>query len=84
MSLFQSREWWSVKLGEQEEFSEHSMAIGNVDNDPGGGIKIVTGGLKGILRVHYPRQPNFRIEDLLLEQDLGAPILQVAIGQFIP
>lgn len=60
------------------------MVAGNVDNDPEEGNKLVTGSLQGMLRVHYPRQSSFRIEDLLLEQDLGTPILQLAIGRFIP
>lgn len=47
-------------------------------------MKVVTGSLQGILRVHHPAEAGFRIEDLLLEQDLGAPILQVSIGRFIP
>lgn len=85
MSLFRAREWWSAKLGEQEEFDRGSMALGNVDNDSDNTqVKIVTGSFQGMLRVHHPQQPYFRIEDLLLEQDLGAPILQVTVGRLIP
>lgn len=85
MSLFRAREWWSTKVGEREEFDKGSMALGNVDNDPDENqMKVVTGSLQGMLRVHHPRQPYFGIEDLLLEQDLGSPILQVAVGSFIP
>jgi hypothetical protein len=36
MSLFQVREWWMTKVGENEEFDMGSMAIGNLDNDPSG------------------------------------------------
>lgn len=60
------------------------MAVGNVDNDISGSVKVVTGSLQGVLRVHHPAKADFRIEDLLLEQDLGAPILQVSVGRFIP
>ncbi|CAM9513060.1 unnamed protein product, partial [Hapterophycus canaliculatus] len=84
MSLFRAREWWSTKLGEGEEFDRGSMALGNVDNDSSGGRKIVTGSFQGVLRVHNPVNAGFHIEDLLLEQDLGAPILQVSVGRFIP
>eukprot|EP00903_Cladosiphon_okamuranus_P007654 g7422.t1 len=84
MSLFRAREWWSTKLGEGEEFDRGSMAVGNVDNDTSGSVKVVTGSLQGMLRVHHPVKADFRIEDLFLEQDLGAPILQVSIGRFIP
>ncbi|CAM9678200.1 unnamed protein product [Ectocarpus sp. 8 AP-2014] len=84
MSLFRAREWWSTKLGEGEEFDKGSMALGNVDNDSMGGVKVVTGSFQGVLRVHHPVQADFRIEDLLLEQDLGTPIIQVSVGRFIP
>ncbi|CAN0492758.1 unnamed protein product [Scytosiphon promiscuus] len=84
MSLFRAREWWSTKLGESEEFDRGSMALGNVDNDPDGGVKIVTGSFQGVLRAHHPAKAGFHVEDLLLEEDLGAPILQVSIGRFIP
>lgn len=84
MSLFRAREWWSTKIGDGEEFDCRSMAVGNIINETRGGMKVVTGSLQGILRVHHPAEAGFRIEDLLLEQDLGAPILQVSIGRFIP
>lgn len=84
MSLFRAREWWSTKVGENEEFDRSSMVLGNVDNNSDESIKIVTGSFQGMLRVHHPAQANYRIEDLLLEHDLGAPILQVSIGRFIP
>lgn len=60
------------------------MTLGNVDNDLDGSVKVVTGSFQGVLRVHHPVKADFRIEDLLLEQDLGAPILQVSVGRFIP
>lgn len=84
MSLFRAREWWSAKLGDDEEFDRGSMALGNVDNNADGSVKVVTGSLQGMLRVHHPVKADFRIEDLLLEEDLGAPILQVSIGRYIP
>lgn len=84
MSLFRAREWWSTKLGEGEEFDRGSMAVGNIDNELSGSLKVVTGSFQGMLRIHHPVKADFRIEDLLLEQDLGAPILQVSVGRFIP
>lgn len=84
MSLFRAREWWWTKLGHCEEFDRGSMSLGNVDNDTDGSVKIITGSFQGVLRVHHPVKAGFRIEDLLLEQDLGAPILQVSVGRFIP
>lgn len=43
---------------------------------------IVTGSLQGILRIYRPRQQDFCIEDLLLEAQLQAPILQLELGSF--
>ena len=34
MSLFQAREWWSVRNGSEEEFDKGCICIGNVDADP--------------------------------------------------
>jgi hypothetical protein len=47
-------------------------------------VKIVTGSLNGVLRVYCPMQSDFRIEHLLLEENLRRPILQLALGYFIP
>ena len=58
------------------------MAVGNVDNEPGGSMKIVVGSFAGILRIFKPSQKDYRAEDLKLEQSLGAPILQVEMGIF--
>jgi Bardet-Biedl syndrome 9 protein len=60
------------------------MCVGNVDNDQSGAVKIVVGSYNGMLRVFQPRQKEYNVQDLLLEQSLGEPILQVAIGRFAP
>lgn len=39
--------------------------------------KIVVGSFEGILRILSPQARPFRTEDVLIEKDLGAPILQV-------
>jgi len=46
--------------------------------------KIITGSFQGILRIFYPRQAAFRIEDLMLEKRLDYPIIQLTMGRFIP
>lgn len=33
MSLFQVREWWSVKGESGEEYTHGALVVGNVDND---------------------------------------------------
>ncbi|CEG45305.1 bardet-biedl syndrome parathyroid hormone-responsive b1 [Plasmopara halstedii] len=84
MSLFQVREWWRVKGEEDEEYTFGGLVLGNVDNDPSGHVKIVTGSLNGMLRMYCPTERDFRIEHLLLEENLRRPILQLALGSFIP
>lgn len=46
--------------------------------------KIVTGSYHGMLRIYFPHQREYKIEDLMLEQDLGHPILQIECGKFLP
>ncbi|RLN50612.1 hypothetical protein BBJ29_002636 [Phytophthora kernoviae] len=84
MSLFQVREWWTAKGEQDEEYTPGALVVGNVDNDASGHVKIVTGSLNGVLRVYCPTQSDFRIEHLLLEENLQRPILQLELGYFIP
>ncbi|KAF1792278.1 PTHB1, N-terminal domain [Phytophthora cactorum] len=84
MSLFQVREWWAAKGEHDEEYTPGALVVGNVDNDASGHVKIVTGSLNGVLRVYCPTQSEFRIEHLLLEENIRRPILQLALGYFIP
>jgi Bardet-Biedl syndrome 9 protein len=86
MSVFKAREWWSTQCGDTglEEIGNGCMAVGNLDNDmsDGGSAKIAVGSFSGILRIYKPSQREFRPDDLKLEQQLGAPILQLEIGLF--
>ena len=66
----------------QQEFDRGCMCVGNVSNDRSGDVQIVVGSYSGMLRVFQPRQRDYNVQDLLLEQSLGAPILHVAIGRF--
>jgi Bardet-Biedl syndrome 9 protein len=86
MSLFQAREWWGTRAGEQEEFDKGCLCLGNVDNDASGDDKVVVGSFQGMLRVYYPKQPDFSVQDLILEEDLSShgPILQLLVGRFVP
>lgn len=59
------------------------MCIGNVDNGPEGKCKIVTGSMQGTIRIFYPKQKDYQIEDSILEKSLDDPILQLEIGHFI-
>jgi Bardet-Biedl syndrome 9 protein len=81
-SLFKAREWWQTNCGVDEEFDKGCMCTGNVDNDRSGKAKIVAGSYSGMLRIFFPRANDYNVQDQLLEQSLGEPILQVAIGRF--
>ncbi len=87
MSLFQAREWWSVTSGNgEEEYTYGAMAVGNLDNDPArpAANKIAVGSLHGVLRIYDPSQAEFKIDHLLMEEQLEHPILQLEIGRFVP
>jgi len=82
MSLFQAREWWSVKPDGDEETHQGNMCVANIDNAADGADKLITGSFQGLLRIYYPRQAGFRVTDLMLEQNLEEPILQLDAGRF--
>lgn len=46
-------------------------------------VKIITGSLQGVLRVHLPHRQDCKVEDILLEQELEAAILQLEAGRFL-
>mmetsp|Transcript_49656 Transcript_49656/g.142028 ORF Transcript_49656/g.142028 Transcript_49656/m.142028 type:complete len:870 (+) Transcript_49656:124-2733(+) len=83
MSLFQAREWWSTQAGQDEEFDAGCLCVANIDNEPGGTNKIITGSFQGMLRMYCPKQKEYKIEDLILEKNMEAPILQIAAGRFV-
>jgi hypothetical protein len=45
-------------------------------------VKLVTGSLQGVLRIYQATQKDFKLEDLLIESDVGHPILQLQAGRF--
>ena len=40
--------------------------------------------MQGVLRIYYPTKPEYRVEDLLFEDYLKQPILQILSGRFVP
>ena len=82
MSVFKAREWWGTRTGDGEETDGAQMAVGNVDNASDGVNKVVIGSYKGVLRIYRPSAKDYRPSDLMLEVELGAPILAVDIGLF--
>jgi len=83
MSLFNTREWWVSTLTTDEEYDEGCLCVANIDNDSNGLPKIITGSLQGVLRIFFPRQRDYQLNDLMLEEELGDPILQVEAGRFL-
>ncbi|GLI70845.1 hypothetical protein VaNZ11_015856, partial [Volvox africanus] len=83
MSLFKARDWWQTQCGHGEEFDMYCLLVANIDNDPTGQVKIMTGSFSGFLRVYLPRDRGYKAEDLLLETELeGGPVLALAAGRF--
>lgn len=64
-------------MGNGEEFHTNSVCLGNVDNAPNQQDKIIVGSFEGRLRVFTPQPRPFKSEDVLLDKDLGMPILQL-------
>jgi hypothetical protein len=45
--------------------------------------KIVVGSLQGVLRIYQPGGNGFKVEDLVHEEQLGGPILQLQLGKLM-
>jgi len=82
MSLFQAREWWSHKPDQTEECQDGCLCVANIDNDPKGVEKIITGTFQGFLRIYTPRQQGYKVDDLM-EFQLDEPVLQIEAGRFV-
>ena len=65
------------------KFDNGCFVVGNIDNANPPSNKIAVGSLQGMLRIYHPSRAEFRVEDLLLEESLNAPILQLQLGQFL-
>jgi Bardet-Biedl syndrome 9 protein len=46
--------------------------------------KIITGSFSGIIRIFKPHRSKYQAIDLLLEQQVDGPVIQIEIGKFIP
>ncbi|CAH1154117.1 unnamed protein product [Phaedon cochleariae] len=85
MSLFKTREFWTVQSEDDESFDQNSCitTILNSDSD-----YIISGSHSGVLRVFQPScsltengLSGFIPTDLLIESILESPILQVGCGR---
>ena len=84
MSLFQNKEWWGLKVGENEEFDAHHLCVAPLNPSNPNENYIILGSYQGKLRIFLPKFREYRIEDLLFEKDFQMPIIQVIIGKFVP
>ena len=71
-------------MSQGEEYDTGCMVVGNLDNASPASDKIAVGSQSGMLRIYNPTKPGYRVEDLMLEESLDAPILQLALGLFVP
>jgi Bardet-Biedl syndrome 9 protein len=84
MSLFDCNEYWSYSSEYNEECSNKSLAISYnlLANDKNHQVFLATGSFQGYLRIFQPSAGGYNIEQLILENNLDAPILQLEIGRF--
>lgn len=83
MSIFQTKEWWSTKVGQDEEFQPSHVCVANIDNETPERPKLLIGSFSGFLRVYLPVRREFRIEDQLYEQSFNSPIVELQAGKFL-
>eukprot|EP00397_Hematodinium_sp_SG-2012_P011945 GEMP01012097.1.p1 GENE.GEMP01012097.1~~GEMP01012097.1.p1 ORF type:complete len:826 (+),score=167.44 GEMP01012097.1:49-2526(+) len=83
MSLFQARCYWNASPGSDEDADAGCLCVANIDNESSNAMKIITAGHSGILRIYKPNKREYKIEDLVLEMDMDAPIIQIAAGLFV-
>ena len=84
MSLFQNKEWWSCKVGENEEFDNNHLCVAPLNPSNPSETHIILGSFQGKLRIFCPKFREYKIEDLLYEKDFQMPIIQVSVGKFLP
>ena len=90
MSLFKTRELWSVTNPPNENYNSRSLALYPSEDLVECKFKsdlILTASLEGTLRMfhvilHPEEDANSTANNMLLETNLKLPILQVAVGNF--
>ncbi|EGR30350.1 hypothetical protein IMG5_134400 [Ichthyophthirius multifiliis] len=82
MSLFQTKEWWSTRIPDEEDFDENHLCVSNIDNNKQNSDRIIVGSYKGYLRIYAPKRREYKIEDLIFEQNFNEPIIQILCGYF--
>ena len=82
MSLFSHQQWWASAGAAAAECSTDAFAVANLDNARDGGSKVAAGTLSGILRIWRPTRGSDAMQEPVLEQEVGGPILALAAGRF--
>ena len=87
MSLFKARDWWRSSAGHDSAFDMSSLVVdclaGEGDDQH---MQVVVVSMAGLVQIFQPtNRPGgeSRAEDLLLEQQLPLPVLQVESGLFM-
>lgn len=88
MSLFKVRDLWSARCGQNETFERTSLLVADLWGQ--GSEYLTVGSHEGVLRIFNPfadsqvaPERGFSPIDVVIEIDLGQPILELAAGRFI-
>ncbi|BES97676.1 Bardet-Biedl syndrome 9 [Nesidiocoris tenuis] len=88
MSLYKARDLWTARCGQEETFEHGSLLVTDLWGQ--GSDHVTVGSHDGVLRIFNPFvdtqisvDRGFSPSDVVIEIDLGQPILQLAAGRFI-
>ncbi|XP_045474293.1 protein PTHB1 [Harmonia axyridis] len=88
MSLFKTKNVWSIYCEDDETFDQNSMVVSPLNSEAD---FIIIGSHHGVLRMFQPvlemnedaLQTGFKASDLILEKSFSDPILQLGVGQLV-
>lgn len=93
MSVFRCSQYWRVPNDNVQEYNTDTLVYGDVENDGGGTpcvcihrisctVRLVTGSLSGLLTVYNPTTSEFSPMQVVMQEQMEAPILNIGIGCF--
>lgn len=83
MLQFKAGQLWSTRVSESgEQFDGGHLCVCN-NEESTGGDKLVIASMEGVLRIYLPRAEPFSPEHLVVERDLGEPIVQITTGRVV-
>lgn len=85
MSLFKTKKLWSNQCANEEEFDGYSLVVAELNAKFN---FVIVGSHSGILRIYSiyigdSGNAEYKPNDLLLEKELPASILQVGVGRLV-